>query len=70
LQSRKQVQALLAQARQIAPNAAKGNGTRLGVKATRDFLLDLHHPKITLSLIVRKWIGIPGDAIWYDLTLD
>jgi len=54
LQSRKQVQALLAQARQIAPDAAKGSRARGGAKAARDLLLHLDHPKVTLGLIVIK----------------
>ncbi len=52
LQSREQVQALLAQAGEIAPDAAKGDRARGGAKATRDLLLDFDHADVALGLVV------------------
>jgi hypothetical protein len=41
-------QALLAQRREIAPDAAEGHGESLRAKTAGYLLLDLHHPDITL----------------------
>ena len=49
-QSRQHVHALFAQGREVASNAAKGLGTRQAAEATRNFLLDFKHAKITLGL--------------------
>lgn len=54
LQRRKQVQALLAQAGEIAPDAAKGDSARGRAKAPRDLLLDLDHAQIALGLVVGR----------------
>ncbi len=59
LRSRKQVQALFAQARQIAPDAAKGSRTRGRAKAAKDLLLELHHTKVTLGLVICQEIEPP-----------
>src|SRR5260370_40094817 len=52
LQGGKQRQALLAQGGQVAANASKGLCACKGAAATGDLLLDLDHPKISLSLVV------------------
>src|SRR5260370_39718939 len=39
---------LLAQRREIAPDAAEGHGASRRAKTAGDLLLDLHHPDITL----------------------
>jgi len=45
---------LLAQGRQIAPNAAKRLSPSDGAKTARNLLLELDHAHISLSLVVVK----------------
>src|SRR6266699_5076778 len=47
-QSSQYSQALLAQRREIASDAAEGHSTRRRAEAARDLLLDLHHADIAL----------------------
>ncbi len=52
LQSRQQVQALLAQGGKVATNAAKRLGSCQTTKASRNLLLNLAHADITLGLTI------------------
>ena len=52
LQGAQQMQALLAQGRHVAANAAKGAGAGLTAKGAGDFLLHFDHAHIALGLIV------------------
>ncbi len=54
LQSRQQIEALFAQRRQIAPDAAKDLRTRQRTEATGDLLLDFDHADVALDLTVIK----------------
>jgi len=50
----KQVQALLAQRRQVAADVAEGDGPRFAVEGARDLLLNFDHPNVTLRLVLVK----------------
>src|SRR6266700_7945178 len=50
-------QALLAQRREIAPDAAEGHGASRRAETAGDLLLDLHHPDITLREAIAKRHG-------------
>ncbi len=51
LQRDEQIQALLAQRRQVASDATKGSRSRFAAEGARDLLLDLDHPNIALRLV-------------------
>ena len=52
LQRDEQVQALLAQRRQVASDATKGNRSCFAAEGARDLLLDFDHPDIALRLVI------------------
>ncbi len=49
-----QIQALLAQRRQVASDATKGRDSRPAAEGARDLLLDFDHPHIPLRLVIVK----------------
>ena len=53
LQRGKQIQALLAQRRQVASDATKGRRSCFAAEGARDLLLDFDHPNIPLRLVIR-----------------
>jgi hypothetical protein len=55
LQSGQQIQALLAQGRQIAADAAIRRRSRFAAEGPRDFLLDFDHLHNPLRLVIVKW---------------
>ncbi len=54
LQRGEQVQALLAQGRQVAADATKGSRSRFAAEGAGDLLLDFDHPHIPLRLVIVK----------------
>ena len=54
LQRGEQVQALLAQRRQVAADATKSPRSRFAAEGARDLLLDFDHPNIALRLVIVK----------------
>jgi len=62
LQRGEQIQALLAQGRQIASDATKLVSPSYRTKATRDFLLNFDHTNITFGKTVRLWLKRSADA--------
>ena len=52
IESRKQFHPLFSERGEIAANATKHDNTLLAAKTSRDFLLDLDHPKVALRLVV------------------
>ena len=54
LQRGEQIQALLAQRRQVASDATKGRRSRFAAEGARDLLLDFDHPNIALRLVIVK----------------
>ncbi len=54
LQRGEQIQALLAQRRQVAADAIKGRRSRFAAEGARNLLLDFDHPHIALRLIIVK----------------
>ncbi len=52
LQRDEQIQALLAQRRQVASDATKGRRSRFAAERARDLLLDFDHPHIALRLVI------------------
>jgi hypothetical protein len=54
LQRAEQIQALLAQRRQVAADATKGRRSRFAAERARDLLLDFDHANIALRLVIVK----------------
>src|SRR6266849_4533143 len=54
LQRDEQIQALLAQRRQVASDATKGRRSRFAAEGARDLLLNFDHPNIPLRLVIVK----------------
>src|SRR6516162_10230817 len=52
LQRGQQMQALLAQRRQVASDATKGSRSRFAAEGARHLLLDFDHPNIPLRLVI------------------
>src|SRR5215472_1823484 len=54
LQRGQQIQALLAQGRQIAADTTKGSRSRFAAEGARHLLLNFDHPHIPLCLVIVK----------------
>ena len=52
LQRDEQIQALLAQGRQVAADATKSRRSRFAAEGARDLLLDFDHAHIALGLVI------------------
>ena len=52
LQRGMQIQALLAQRRQVASDATKGRRSRFAAEGARDLLLYFDHPQVPFGLVV------------------